>query len=103
MRCLKVDTEGDELAAVRGASGVLASMSSGSLVLVEVDAPRMGDRDASPAELLEEMQGHGYDAHVVANDYSVAAYVHPPQPQLKPVDVLPDQGDVVFIKTGNSD
>jgi FkbM family methyltransferase len=100
VRFLKVDTEGDELAAVLGARGLLAEMPDGAMVLIEVDQPRMRERGADAGEIFALMSELGYQAHTIANDYEVAAYVRPAEPILRPADGVVPEGDVVFVRMG---
>jgi FkbM family methyltransferase len=95
---MKVDTEGDELAAVRGAQRLLAAAPAGAMVLIELDEPRMKERGAAPAEVFALMAQHGYRASRIRNDYDVASYVHPGRAVLEPLTGVVGSGDVVFVR-----
>jgi FkbM family methyltransferase len=95
---VKVDTEGDELAAVHGAQGLLAAMPAGAMVLIEVDEPRMRERGGTPRDVFDLMSSHGYRPFSISNEYDVKSYVHPKSAVLEPIDDVVPIGDVVFIK-----
>jgi FkbM family methyltransferase len=95
---LKIDTEGDELAAAEGARALMSAMPRGAMVLVEVDEPRMAQRDTTPRALFDLMTAHGFRAFSIKNDYDVASYVRRDPAPLDPVTGVVARGDVVFVK-----
>lgn len=95
---LKVDTEGDEFAAVHGAQGLLAAMPAGAMVLIEVDEPRMRERGGTPQDVFDLMSSHGYRAFSISNEYDVKSYVLPKPALLEPVQGVVTAGDVVFVR-----
>ncbi|MCU1675013.1 MAG: hypothetical protein JWN77_3126 [Frankiales bacterium] len=98
VKALKIDTEGDELAALRGATGLLREMPLGSMVLVELDAPRMAVRGGSPPEACALLEALGYRGHVVDNPYDVASYVRGRLPELRPLGADVRTADLVFVR-----
>jgi FkbM family methyltransferase len=95
---MKIDTEGDELAAAQGAQGVLAAMPLGAMVLIEIDEPRMKERGGTPKDVFDLMAALGYTASSISNEYDVDSYVHPRQPVLQPVPGVVARGDVIFVR-----
>jgi FkbM family methyltransferase len=101
IRAIKVDVEGDELRVVRGLAPLLASLSPGAAVVVEVAPDRLRDRGGASNELFELMVGFGFTAARLGNDYHPSHYARPHTAAPEPIDTPPtDITDVVFTKTG---
>ena len=62
VRFIKMDIEGYELMALRGATGVLSRC---SMVMLEYSPRYMAAADIDPGSLLDIMVGQGFSAHIL--------------------------------------
>jgi len=65
VRLLKIDTQGQDLAVIRGAQGLLAS--DRPIVIAELIYVPMYDGQAVPGEILAALEGCGYGLHSLFN------------------------------------
>lgn len=103
VRLVKVDTEGDDLRALKGLEPVLQAMTTGAVAVVEVTPEDLAARGQSPQELVDFMRGAGFDRMLaIANSYDGADYargtsLQPP----RPLEQAPtEKTDVIFLKQG---
>lgn len=96
IRLLKIDVEGAEWSALRGAERILEK-AAGLTVICEVCPERLAALGSCVDDLLAFMEKHGYHAQTIANDYSVNAYLSNNQASLTPL-ILPltESHDVLF-------
>jgi FkbM family methyltransferase len=99
VRLLKVDVEGDEESVLRGATRLLGQMGPSSAALVELAPDDFGDGRATGESVVRLMSSLGFDAYVVANEYSARRYadtrVSAPLPL---ADKPAGWTDVLFVK-----
>lgn len=100
VRLVKVDTEGDDLRALRGLEPLLRAMPAGSAALVEITPDELRTRSDTPDQLVALMRLAGFDRMLtVANSYAVEDYAddHPQSPV--PIEQAPTtKADVIFLK-----
>ncbi len=104
VRLVKVDTEGDDLRALRGLEPLLRAMPPGAGALVEVTPEDLHARGHTPDALVAFMRDAGFDQMVgIANSYEDSAYVHDkPQSPVPLSDVPTAKTDVIFLKGDDS-
>jgi FkbM family methyltransferase len=71
---IKVDTEGDEMAVLLGATDTLSAMRPGAAAIVEVTPAMLSARGYEAGEVMDLMSGIGFDAHSIENDYTPSRY-----------------------------
>jgi FkbM family methyltransferase len=76
VRLIKVDIEGAEAHALRGLSAILGR-NPRLQVIAEVNPKMLGDMGSSVADLFSFMEGFGFAAYAIPNDYQMAAYLPP--------------------------
>jgi len=101
VRIVKIDTEGDELNALRGMRELLIQMPSRAAVIVELTPDFLALRNQHQDEVFALMSTHGFDPFWIPNDYTPARYsrdvVTAPRP-LEPSRELQAATNVVFRK-----
>jgi FkbM family methyltransferase len=101
IRLMKVDVEGAEMAALRGAEQLLDAARD-LTVICEITPDRLASLDATAAELFEFMAARGFAAYEIENDYSPDAYLRrrlapPPTKMAAP----PNRTcDAIFVRGG---
>lgn len=101
IRLVKVDTEGDDLRALRGLEPVLSAMPSGAAALVEITPDELRDRGSTPEEIVELLRASGFSQMMaIENRYDVDFYVDQPSTAPAALTAVPSSGqtDVVFLK-----
>lgn len=88
VRLLKVDVEGGEPAVISGANSLLGERRCDAL-LVELNPPALARAGATVSALVERLEGHGYEAHRIAEDGSLYRW--------DPVVVEGEFADAVFL------
>lgn len=102
IRLVKVDTEGDDLRALRGLRPVLDAMGENAAAVVEVTPSELRERGQTPEELVDEMAAAGFDTMLgVVNHYDDTDYVTSTVMTPRPLTSPPtEKTDVVFLKGG---
>lgn len=99
IRFVKVDVEGDERRVLRGLEPLLAELTPGAAVFVEITPDDLAARGESAEELLATMDRLGYDPLEVTNSYAAADYARAIPAQPTPLTGVPTrQVDVLFVK-----
>lgn len=99
IRFIKIDVEGDERHVLRGLEPVLAALSPGAAVLVEVTPDESAAPGDSADDLFARMRGLGFAAFAVRNSYEAEQYAHYRRQQPVPLREPPRvQTDVLFVR-----
>lgn len=100
VRLVKVDTEGDDLRALRGLAPLLRDMTSGSAAVVEVTPGDLALRGQTPQELVNLMRDCGFTRMLaIPNSYDSLDYARGLQPLPTELDRAPtEKTDVIFLK-----
>jgi hypothetical protein len=101
VRLVKVDVEGGEMPVLQGMQRFLAKAHPEVVVAVEIAPDRLANGMADARAIFAMMQGLGFRAYTIENDYLVAEYVAPRLPaKLTPVATpLARQSDYVFSRS----
>jgi FkbM family methyltransferase len=67
---VKLDIEGAEVKAIRGASRLISE--AAPILLIEVEPEHLARQDASPDDLRAELAPHGYEAYAIGDDGRLA-------------------------------
>ncbi|MBC3842978.1 FkbM family methyltransferase [Streptacidiphilus sp. 4-A2] len=73
-RVIKIDVEGAEGGVIRGLAPALGKLRPDAEIAIEVTPERMAKLGDSIEELLETMEGSGFHAYRIVNDYSAESY-----------------------------
>ena len=99
IRFVKVDVEGDERRVLRGLEPLLAALSPGAAVFVEVTPDDLAARGESADELLSAMRALGYLPLAIANSYAPESYARRQPQDPVPLRATPTtQTDVIFVR-----
>jgi len=99
IRLVKIDTEGDEFAALLGLVPILEVMSLGSAVLVEITPESLSERGVDATEPISMLTGLGFEGFEIPNPYEAATYLRPAPMELRPLPTLPTKPfDAVFVR-----
>lgn len=100
VKLVKVDTEGDDLRALRGLEPLLDAMPPGSSALVEVSPDDLLARGHTPDALVSFMRDAGFHRMLaIDNSYEESAYARDrPQAPVPLLEVPSAKADVIFVK-----
>lgn len=100
VRLVKIDVEGDEMRVLAGLDAVLSGMAPDGAIVMEIAPDLLELRGQSASALLEMMEGMGFEALRIDNDYHPARYADPEVASPEPLRGVPDiPVDVVFQRS----
>ena len=100
IRLVKIDVEGEEVAALRGLTPILDIMPRGAAVIVEIEPKRLAARGLTMRHAQDIMMQSGFaDMRLVRNSYNPRDLAIKKSQDPEMVSTLPDEEvDVIFTK-----